>query len=103
VHGRVKQASCLNPRIFDLGQNLLSLAEVTMAHRGGNAMSTIGFICLSGIIAAFVVFAVVLAWGDYQTRSLGRQNRADQQRAAAGAKIQALQNAGKSSKEVAHS
>lgn len=33
-------------------------------------MTTIGIVSLCGIIAAFVVFAVVLAWGDYQTRGI---------------------------------
>lgn len=29
-------------------------------------------VILSGIIAAFTLFAMVLAWGEYQTRSLNR-------------------------------
>jgi len=33
-------------------------------------MSTVEIVSLSGIIMAFVVFAVVLAWGDYQTRHI---------------------------------
>ena len=32
-------------------------------------------IILAGIIAAFTLFAVVLAWGDYQTRNIGRERR----------------------------
>ena len=33
-------------------------------------MTTVGIVTLCGIIAAFVVFAVVLAWGEYQTRGI---------------------------------
>ena len=33
-------------------------------------MSVVAIICLSAIVAAFVLFAVVLAWGDYQTRDI---------------------------------
>jgi len=41
-------------------------------------------IVLSAIIAAFAIFAVVLAWGDYQTRNLKRtaQNVSEGQSAA---------------------
>jgi uncharacterized protein HemX len=56
-------------------------------------MTTAQIVSLSVIVAAFVLFAAVLAWGDYQTRHITRRIRADQQRAAAGAKIAALQNA----------
>ena len=35
-------------------------------------MSTDQIIALSVIVAAFVLFAVVLAWGDHQTRNLSR-------------------------------
>jgi hypothetical protein len=38
-------------------------------------------IILSAIVAAFVLFGVVLAWGEMQTRNLGR----DQQRACTSA------------------
>jgi hypothetical protein len=37
---------------------------------------------VSGIIAAFTIFAVALTWSDYQTRDIARTSRA---RAAAGA------------------
>ena len=40
-------------------------------------MSVAAIICLSGIVAAFVSFAVVLAWGDYQTRDLGPARPSD--------------------------
>ena len=33
-------------------------------------MSAVAIVCLSAIVAAFVLFAVVLAWGDYQTRNI---------------------------------
>ena len=35
-------------------------------------MSTDQIIALSVIVAAFVLFAAVLAWGDHQTRNLNR-------------------------------
>jgi hypothetical protein len=34
-------------------------------------MSTLAIVCLSAVVGAFVVFAAVLAWGDYQT-TMGR-------------------------------
>ncbi|MBX9846569.1 MAG: hypothetical protein K2Z80_32650 [Xanthobacteraceae bacterium] len=33
-------------------------------------MTLVHIIVLAGIVAAFGAFAVVLAWGDYQTRGL---------------------------------
>jgi len=33
-------------------------------------MSVVAIICLSAIVVAFVLFAAVLAWGDYQTRHI---------------------------------
>jgi hypothetical protein len=33
-------------------------------------MSTVEIVSLGAIIGAFVAFAVVLAWGDYQTRNI---------------------------------
>ena len=38
-------------------------------------MSTLGIVCLSAIVGAFVLFAVVLAWGDYQTRHITHQDK----------------------------
>jgi hypothetical protein len=38
-------------------------------------MSTSQIIALSAIVGAFVVFALVLAWGDYQTKDLNRTAR----------------------------
>ncbi len=32
-------------------------------------------VILAGIIFAFIVFAVVLAWGEYQTRHIARSGR----------------------------
>jgi hypothetical protein len=49
-------------------------------------------VIVSVIFCAFVVFAVALAWGDYQTREIARASR---QRALTGAGVAALkQNAG---------
>jgi hypothetical protein len=39
-------------------------------------MSIVAIVCLIGIVAAFVLFAAVLAWGDYQTRDINPANRA---------------------------
>jgi hypothetical protein len=39
-------------------------------------MSTSDILILAGIIAAFVAFAVVLAWGDYQSMEIARKSRA---------------------------
>jgi len=43
-------------------------------------MSVVAILCLSAIVGAFVLFAAVLAWGDYQTRNIthptGGENRA---------------------------
>lgn len=45
-------------------------------------MSVIAIVCLSAIVGAFVLFAAVLAWGDYQTRNIThpvrRETRAPQ-------------------------
>jgi len=38
-------------------------------------MSTTDILILAGIVAAFVVFAVILAWGDYQTMDIARKSR----------------------------
>lgn len=45
-------------------------------------MSTVQIVCLTGIITAFVVFAAVLAWGDYQTRRLVSRQRDEKQHGA---------------------
>jgi sensor histidine kinase regulating citrate/malate metabolism len=47
-------------------------------------------VILSVIVSAFAIFAIALAWGDYQTREIARASR---ERAAAGAKIAALKQA----------
>lgn len=39
-------------------------------------MSTADILILAGIIFAFVAFAVILAWGDYQTLEISRKSRA---------------------------
>jgi hypothetical protein len=43
-----------------------------MAEKRSPAMSTDQIIILSAIVAAFALFAAVLAWGDYQTSNLSR-------------------------------
>lgn len=45
-------------------------------------MSTIQIVCLSAVIGAFVVFAAVLAWGDYRTRQLARSIRDEREHGA---------------------
>ncbi len=45
-------------------------------------MSTIDVLILAGITFAFVAFAVILAWGDYQTTDIARKSR---ERALSGA------------------
>jgi len=57
-------------------------------------MSIVGIVCLSAIIVAFVLFAAVLAWGDYQTRHITHPIRKEQQRQGApGAGFAALKDA----------
>jgi hypothetical protein len=38
-------------------------------------MPLTSIIILAAIVVAFVLFAAVLAWGDYQTRDLGRADK----------------------------
>jgi len=47
-------------------------------------------VIISVIISAFAIFAIALAWGDYQTREIARASR---QRAAASANVVALKRA----------
>jgi hypothetical protein len=49
-----------------------------------NAMPMTSIVFLAGTVAAFIVFAAALAWGEYQTGHLDR--RAQRQSPAAGAK-----------------
>jgi hypothetical protein len=51
-------------------------------------MSIFDIFMLSGIVFAFVLFALVLAWGDHQTRRLPREQQ--QQQAQSGAQVVAL-------------
>lgn len=53
-----------------------------MRTKWGRAMSTPDILILAGIIVAFVGFAVILAWGDYQTLDITRKSR---ERALSGA------------------
>jgi hypothetical protein len=52
-------------------------------------MSTIQIASLLIVCTAFVVFAVALAWGDYQTRNMSH-NRPVQPQGSAPAKLQLL-------------
>ncbi|HEV2626248.1 MAG TPA: hypothetical protein VGV62_14260 [Xanthobacteraceae bacterium] len=36
-------------------------------------MSTLQIVCLAAIVAAFILFAAGLAWGEYQTRGVTRR------------------------------
>jgi hypothetical protein len=38
-------------------------------HRRRNAMPIHDALIIAGIVFAFIAFAIILAWGDYQTRS----------------------------------
>jgi hypothetical protein len=40
--------------------------------QGERAMPITDAIIVAAIVAAFIIFAVVLAWGEYQTRHLSR-------------------------------
>jgi hypothetical protein len=46
-----------------------------MAEKRSTAMSTDQIVVLSVIVAAFLLFAAVLAWGDHQTKNLNRTAR----------------------------
>jgi len=66
-------------------------------------MSIIGIICLSAISAAFVLFAAVLAWGDYQTRHVTRAIKRDEQGGTAtGAGFATLEQAAAKASEPIH-
>lgn len=66
-------------------------------------MSVIAIICLSAIVVAFVLFAVVLAWGEYQTRHIVHPTRgeASAPRGTAGGVVQ-LREIAKQAKEPIH-
>ncbi len=64
-------------------------------------MSIVEIISLSAIIAAFMLFAVVLAWGEHQTRGIAHPARkAPQQPASAG--VDALKGAAAEMREPIH-
>jgi len=65
-------------------------------------MSIIGIICLVGIVGAFVLFAAVLAWGDYQTRHVTRPIRKEQQRQGTNAGYAVLKGAAAEAREPIH-
>jgi len=50
-------------------------------------MPITSMLIIAGIILMFVVFAAVLAWGEYQTRQIGRSGR---QYAGASAQVNSL-------------
>lgn len=66
-------------------------------------MSVVAIVCLTGIVAAFVLFGVVLAWGDYQTRNITHPPRAEK-RAPAGtaAGVATLREVAKEAEEPIH-
>ena len=76
------------------------------SNKGGPAMPITSVVILAGIIFAFIVFAVVLAWGEYQTRHIGRTSR---QHFATSAQVHSLKKAaedadcrGPAQKKAAH-
>ena len=62
-------------------------------------MSILGIVCLSAIVGAFVLFAAVLAWGDYQTRHIAGQTRKAPQPSATQAGVAALKAAAVEARE----
>ncbi len=62
-------------------------------------MSTVGIVCLSAIVVSFVLFAAVLAWGDYQTRNITHPTK---QRQATQAGVAALKEAAAEAREPIH-
>ena len=64
-------------------------------------MSTLRIVCLSGIIVAFVLFAAVLAWGDYQTRDITHPVK-ERQRPATQTGVDALKEAAAQAREPIH-
>ncbi len=50
-------------------------------------MTMTSIIILAGIILAFAIFAVVLAWGEYQTRNI---SQSDPQKSGASAQVHSL-------------
>jgi multisubunit Na+/H+ antiporter MnhC subunit len=66
----VQVASCDAPIPFDLSQGN-HIRSVRYFHQNEEiAMTLIDAIILTAICIGFVGFAVVLAWGDYQTANL---------------------------------
>lgn len=66
-------------------------------------MSVVAIVCLSAIVGAFVLFAVVLAWGDYQTRNVTHTPRGEKR--APGdtvAGVATLREAAKEAREPIH-
>lgn len=65
-------------------------------------MSVLGIVCLSAIIVAFVLFAAVLAWGDYQTHDISHPTRKAPRRQATQAGVAALKGAAAEVQEPVH-
>lgn len=66
-------------------------------------MSIVEIVCLSGIIGAFVLFAVALAWGEHQTRHIDHPARRNEPRqAATGSGFATLKEAAAAANEPVH-
>ena len=57
-------------QVFALIQVKARGGIAAMMAQKGAIMPTVDLIILCGIVVAFVAFAVVLAWGDHQTRNM---------------------------------
>jgi hypothetical protein len=64
-------------------------------------MSILAIVCLGAIIVAFVLFAAVLAWGDYQTRDMTHPTKA-QRRQTTQVGVDALKDAAAEAREPVH-
>lgn len=64
-------------------------------------MSIQGIVSLSIIIGAFVLFAAVLAWGDYQTRGISHPPKA-RQRPVTAPEVGAREEAARETQEPIH-
>jgi hypothetical protein len=54
---------------------------------------------IAGIIVMFIVFATALAWGEYQTRHIGRSHR---QQSATSATVHSLRRIAEASDKKGH-
>jgi hypothetical protein len=65
-------------------------------------MSVVAILCLTAIVAAFALFAVVLAWGDYQTRNITHAPRNERAPRGTAAGVATLREVAKEAKEPIH-